>query len=92
MANLNAVSTAANTSADITLAAGASTTLSLSTGTTGVGVPYGASASIQIRSAGATYMPIGVLDAGNPIKVLTAVGTFRVVKSAAAVAFGVERD
>lgn len=87
MASLIASGTTEATSSDFTLAAGTSTTLSLS----GAAQPFG-TASIQIKSAAATYTPIGTLNSATPILVLSAVGTFRVIKSGSSVAFGVERD
>lgn len=87
MASLIASGTAEATSGDFTLVAGNATTLSLS----GAAQPFG-TASIQIKSAAATYTPIGTLNSAAPILVLSAVGTFRVVKSGSSVAFGVERD
>lgn len=90
MAALNATAVTSNTSADFTLAAATSTTLSLS-GTGPLGLMC--QAQVQIKSAAATYQTIAQLDSRNPMLVLAAIGTFRVVKGDnAAQAFGVERD
>lgn len=72
-------------SGDFVLAS-ASTTLSLS----GATRPY-SSAQVQ-RLVGANYVTIGELTDGNPARVLSATGTFRVVKGPSQNATGVDRD
>lgn len=87
LAELLPVSTAAATSADFSNTAGSTTTLALKSTT-----PLGATsnAGVEFKNASGTYTPFGSLTASDPVKVLSAVGTFRVVKDAAAVAYGVD--
>lgn len=90
MASYIAPSVAAANGADFTLAAGNATTLSLSAASALLPL---CNARIQIKSAAGTYQDIGFLDKDNPIVVLQAIGTFRVVKSDNAdLSFGVEKD
>lgn len=93
MANLIAVGVAQANSADFPLIAGQSTTLSLTcaAGTVMPPAPV-CMARIQILGSGGAYVDFGQIDGLNPIKVLTAIGTFRVVKNASPVAFGIDRD
>lgn len=71
---------------DFTLAAGASTTLSLYGSTR----PFGA-ASVERLVAG-NYISIGLLTDGVPLQILSATGTFRVSKGPSQNATGVDRD
>lgn len=92
MAELIASSAGQADSADIALTAGASTTLYLKTAS--ATLPRDAVALVQVKS-GSNYFTVGQIDAANPMQVLTAVGTFRVRKLAAAEtgsSFGVDRD
>jgi hypothetical protein len=91
MSTLISSQTAESTSSDFTLAAGESTTLSLTSATTEA-LPAEAEARIQIKSTGGTYNTIGKLDTNNRVQVLSATGTFRVFKPMSGAAFGVERD
>jgi hypothetical protein len=75
----------AASSTDFTLAS-ASTTLSLS----GPLRPFG-SAQVQ-KLIGTNYVTIGELTDGNPARVLSATGTFRVTKGPSQNATGVDRD
>lgn len=91
MAELIAAQTPQADSADITLSTGASTTLLLKSGTLDA-IPPGSIALIQAKSASGTqYVTIGQLDSGNPIKVLSAAGVFRVRKQISPIAVGVDQ-
>jgi len=90
MAELLASSTAQTDSADFTLASGQTATLYLKDAA-GESVDAHANVAIQIKS-GLEYFTIGSLNGARPCMVLDAVGTFRVRKFAAPVAFGVDRD
>jgi len=90
MATLIASSTAQADSADFTLAAGASTTLYL-VDASGESVDSFSNVAVQIKS-GLEYFTIGSLSGARPCLVLDAIGTFRIRKFAAPVAFGVDRD
>jgi len=95
MASLIAISADQAASADFTLAAGASTTLSLTnanTNASGVTLPTPIVALIQLKGSSNAYVTVGQIDSGTPQKVLSAIGTFRVLKLASAVAAGVDRD
>lgn len=76
----------AASSTDFTLAAGGAATLSLS----GPVRPFG-SAQVQ-KLIGANYITVGELTDGNPARVLSATGTFRVTKGPSQNATGVDRD
>lgn len=91
MTTLIATSAAEATSADFTVSAGASTTLSLATATSEA-MPADAEARIQIKSTGGTYNTIGTLTTRQRVLVLSATGTFRVYKPQSGGAVGVERD
>jgi hypothetical protein len=73
-------------SADFTLAAGESTTLSIR-GT----IVMSQTASVQSKQSDGTYTPFGEISSQEPVKVLAAAGTYRVVRRATASAFGVDR-
>lgn len=90
MAELIASGTTETASADFTLTAGLSTTLYLKDAG-GPTVPYNSTALVQIKS-GTEYFTVGQLDDKAPAQVLTAVGTFRVLRLANSSAFGVDRD
>jgi hypothetical protein len=90
MANIIPSGTAEAASADFTLTAGTTTTLSVNDAD-GFVSPL-ATAYIQIKSAAGAYCTIGQLDGNNPAQVLNATGTFRVLRLANNAAFGVERD
>lgn len=90
MAELIAAQTAQADSADIALASGSSTTFLLKGGSSDV-LPANSVALLQAKS-GTQYVTIGQIDSANPIKVLTATGTFRVRKLATSAAVGVDRD
>jgi hypothetical protein len=80
-------------SADFTLAAGESATLCL-VDAGGPGVPVSAVASIQFKAASGEYFAIGELTGSRPdgvAQVLSAAGTYRVVRAANSTAFGVDK-
>lgn len=91
MAEIIASGTTEATSSDIVLADGASTTIFLKSGTGGP-IVNDAVAGVQIKSSGGHYFTIGTLDKDGPAKVIQAPGTFRVIRYANAIAFGVDRD
>ena len=90
MAQLIASSASAATSSDFTVGAGESATISLFDAD-GANV-YG-SARVELKSSNNTYIfiPNGELNAVNSGLRITAPGTYRVTKDAAAVAFGVDK-
>lgn len=92
MANLIASGTAEAFSADFTLTAGQSTTLSLSAAQPLVPLPRQVAASIQLKGSNGAYNPIGEISGQNPQTVLTAIGTFRVQAFASPIARLVDRD
>lgn len=73
-------------SGDFTLAAGESTTLSIR----GVLV-MSQTASIQSKQSDNSYTPFGEISSQEPVKVLAAAGTYRVVRRVTASSFGVDR-
>lgn len=81
------VATTTATSADFSNTVGTTTTLALKSTTP---LAPTSNASIQFKNASGTYTPFGTLSGSDPVKILSAVGTFRVVKDANAVAFGVD--
>ena len=89
MAELIASGTTQADSADFVLA-DASATLYLKNAT-GSSVAPLCWASVQVKS-GSQYFNIGHITGTEPLKVLTANGTFRVRKHASADSFGVDRD
>lgn len=89
MAELIATGTTEADSSDFTLSSGASTTLYLKDA--GGLIPASCTAAIQIKS-GSLYFNVGELNGTEPVKVLSATGTFRVRKFANAATFGVDRD
>ena len=91
MAELIASGTTEVNSSDIVVADGESTTVFLKSGTGGP-IVNGAVASVQIKSSGGHYFTIGTLDKDAPAKVIQAPGTFRVVRYANGVAFGVDAE
>lgn len=80
---------AASSAADFTLADGASATINLFGS---AGIPGDAKAVVEILASNSTYVVIGELNAGNPCVQVFGPGTFRVSKSASAVAFGVDKS
>lgn len=92
MAELIATTSAEATSADFTLADGASTSIYLKDAqTTNDIVPENSAAFIQVKS-GSKYITIGSIDRKNPIAVLAAPGTFRVYKPLSSYPVGVDRS
>lgn len=89
MAELIAVGTTEVASSDITLAADTTTTLVLKSGT--AQLPSGATADVQVKS-GTFYYTVGQLSAAAPMQVLSATGTFRVLRNPCATAFGVDQN
>lgn len=90
MSELVASGTTTANSNDFTIDAGASASLFLKSATSQV-LPYDARATIQVKSADATYYDIGALTESDPMKVLQAAGTFRVVRIGASAAYGVDK-
>lgn len=90
MAELIANGTTETTSADFTMANGDSATIYLKNAA-GPLLSSDARAVIQIKSADGNYFTIGEINRANPAKVLSAPGTFRVVKIASANAYGVDK-
>ena len=89
MAELIASGTTQVDSADFTLA-NASTTLYLKNASGG-SVPPLSAATVQIKSGG-LYFNVGILTGLEPLRVLTATGTFRVRRHVSDSSFGVDRD
>jgi hypothetical protein len=90
MAELISVQTGTANSVDFTLAEGGAVSLLLKDGVN-TKLPRGVSALIQIKTSEGVYMTIGQLTSDNPMQVLQGAGTYRVNKSAGAVAFGVDK-
>jgi len=90
MAELISSGTTLANSADITVSAGSSATLLLKSAT--AQIPQGANADIQAKSADGNYYTIGRLTDQEPIKVLAAAGTFRVVRNPLGTAYGVDQN
>lgn len=76
------IAAGAATSADFNNAAGASMTIALKS--TDGSLRQSCNATIQFKNSTGSYTGIGAISGDQPMKVLTAVGTFRVVKDAAA--------
>lgn len=89
MAELIASGTTESASSDFTLTTD-SATLFLKDAA-GPVVDAGAVADIQIKSSSAEYFTIGSLTSQHLARVLTGAGTYRVVRKANAVAFGVDK-
>ena len=90
MAELIASGTAEADSADFTLAAGDQATLFLKDAAGTTVNPHGV-AQVHIKSADGEYFLVGKLDTAQPAAVLSAPGTYRVRRLAAAVAYGVDK-
>lgn len=90
MAELIASGTAEADSADFTLAAGEQVTLFLKDAAGTTVNPHGV-AQVHIKSADGEYFMIGKIDTSQPAAVLSAPGTYRVRRLAAAVAYGVDK-
>lgn len=89
MASILAAGITEAASSTFTLAAGESATIYL-TDDSGPGLPVDASADVQIASAGGQYFTIGTLSRDKPAQVLTAVGTFRVLRKPCSTPVGIE--
>lgn len=88
---INASSVSSNTSSDIDLAAGSTTTISLFAAASGA-LPRGCSASIQKKSSSGAYHEVAVISDRGPVSVvLEGPGVYRVVKAAGSTAFGVDQ-
>lgn len=85
--------TAESNGADFTLVDGQSATLFL-IDAAGDQVDPAARADVQIKSAGSEYFTVGTLTGtpGQSQLVLAGAGTYRVVRRANAVAFGVDKN
>lgn len=88
MAQLIAASTADQTSADVVVT---TTQAVFSLFSTNGAMPMGM-AQIQKKASNGQYVPIGTLTSSNPVQVLSAAGTYRVVKSLSTNATGVDQD
>jgi hypothetical protein len=82
MAEFMSVSAAAANSADFTLAEGGQATLLLKDGTSNAVLQKGASANIQVKTSGGTYMQLGQLTSENPMLTVNGAGVYRVTKPA----------
>jgi hypothetical protein len=91
MASILTAGTTEAASSTFTLAAGESKTLYL-TDAAGPGLPQDIAADVQIASAGSEYFTIGTLTRANPAQVLTAVGTFRVLRRTCSTPVGIEAN
>jgi hypothetical protein len=78
-------------SSTFTLAAGESATLYL-TDDAGPSPAVDALADVQIASAGGEYFTVGSLTRTAPAQVLTAVGTFRVMRRPCSTPVGIEKN
>lgn len=78
------------TSADVTLADGASAIIFLKDAA-GPVVPADCSAVIQIKTAAATYFTLGVISGADSARRVFGPAVYRVFKPASANAFGVEQ-
>lgn len=87
MAQILAASTAETTSSDIVVSAAAVFSLFSTNGARPLG-----SAQIQKKASNNAYITIGSLSDATPVQVLSAAGTYRVVKSGSSVATGVDQD
>lgn len=99
MVELIPLGTAEVASADFAVAAGSSAGLLLKDGSSADSVASGAIALIQVRSSAGKYTTVGTLDSNNPLRVLAAPGTYRILKRAspavpgiAPVPFGIDKD
>ena len=92
VAELITTGTSEAPSADFTLAAGDAATIFLKDAA-GPSTTADANivAKIQIKSAGAEYFDIGELNRNAVALVLSAPGTYRVLRLATSIAFGVDR-
>ena len=90
MAELIAVGTAQADSADFTNTSGTDLAIFLKTAASQT-LPNDAKALIQVKSSEGAYFDIGVLTAVEPMRLLSAPGTFRVRRLACAVGFGVDK-
>ena len=73
-------------SSDFTLAAGESTTLSLR------GRSGNAVVRVQFKDSTGAYVDFGEINAQNSVRVLSGIGTYRCLRKASAVSFGVDRS
>lgn len=93
MASLIASKTAAENSADFTLADGQSAMLNLTQGASGgPALGVGCSASIQLKTSEGSYIQVGELTEKDPVLQVFGPGTYRVAKKASAAAFGVDKS
>lgn len=90
MAELIATGTTDLDSAEFTLSAADSVTLSLKSATD-PNVPQGAQAVICLKTSASTFLRIGFLDERTPAQVLSAPGTYKVTRRACATSYGVDK-
>jgi len=74
-------------SAEFTLSAGESTTLSIRGALT-----TNQLVRIQFKASDGTFTDFGIIESQNPVKVLSGIGTYRCIRRANSVAFGVDRS
>lgn len=74
-------------SSDFTLAAGESTTLNLR-GSPGIS----SRVLVQFKDSTGSYVDFGELTAQNSVRVLSGIGTYRCLRKASTVSFGVDRS
>lgn len=92
MAEILAAGTTELASSPFSVAAGETTTLYLKVTSANAVMPHDARAVLQLQEAGGAWQSLRQLDISNPAAVLTAVGTFRVVRQACSSAVGVDRN
>lgn len=90
MANIIASGKTELASADFTVTAAVPRTVFLTA--TGGAPPTDARVAIQIKSAGAVYLNVGVVDWKEPAKILVGAGTFRAVRQAGATDYAVDLE
>jgi hypothetical protein len=74
-------------SAEFSLAAGETTTLSIRGALTTNQI-----VRIQFKASDSTFTDFGILESQNPVKVLSGIGTYRCVRRANTASFGVDRS
>jgi hypothetical protein len=91
MAAYIAVAATSQIGADFTMIATDAVSLLLTDGTANPRLPREASARIQVKNAGLKYIDIGVLNADNPMQVISGAGVYRVITAALAGGLGCDK-
>lgn len=91
MASIISSGTTDADSSEFTLTSADVATLSLFSATD-PDLPLGINADIKVKTSGSRYVIIGRLTEREPVKVLSAPGTFIVTRKANATAFGVDKS